>query len=70
MSESNPVEEHFKKFLADNKIDMSALEGTKDKDRLLNEAKDQRTLGILKAVRYIIKLLCFIEIRQLSIYQL
>ena len=70
MSESNPVEEHFKKFLADNKIDFSALEGTKDKDRLMQEAKDQRTLGILKAVRNRNKSIWYLEIRQLSLYKL
>ena len=70
MSESNPVEEQFKKFLADNKIDLSALEGTKDKDRLMQEAKDQRTLGILKAVRNKKKLSLYLEIRQLSIFKL
>ena len=70
MSDSNPVEEHFKKFLADNKIDLSALEGTKDKDRLIQEAKDQRTLGILKAVKNTNNSFWYLEIRQLSIYKL
>jgi hypothetical protein len=44
------IEDQFKQFLADNKIDTSALSGTKDEGKLLKDAKDQRTLGILKAV--------------------
>ena len=50
MSGENTIEDQFKKFLDDNKIDVSALEGTKAKDQLFNDAKEQRTLGILKAV--------------------
>ena len=48
--ENNNIDDQFKKFLADNKIDISALQGTKDQDRLLSEAKDQRTMGIIKQV--------------------
>lgn len=44
------VEDQFREFLADNRIDVSALAGTKEEARLLTEAKDQRTLGIIKAV--------------------
>ena len=49
---TNNVEEQFQKFLADNKIDTSALAGTKEGSRLLSKAKDQRTVAILKAVSY------------------
>ena len=49
MSEdNNNIEDQFKKFLTDNKIDVSALQGTKEQDRLMSNAKDQRTMGILK----------------------
>ena len=44
------IEDQFKQFLADNKIDVSALQGTKEENTLLTDAKDQRTIGILKAV--------------------
>jgi hypothetical protein len=47
---SENIEDQFAKFLADNKIDISGLDGTKDKERLLTEAKDQRNLAIIKAV--------------------
>ena len=47
---SENIEDQFAKFLADNKIDISALEGTKEKDKLLTEAKDQRNLAIIRAV--------------------
>jgi hypothetical protein len=50
MSETPNVEDQFRQFLADNRIDVSALAGTKEEARLLSEAKDQRTLAILKAV--------------------
>lgn len=43
------IDEQFAQFLRDNKIDVSALEGTKDKDRLLNP-KEQRNISILRAV--------------------
>ena len=46
------VEEQFQKFLADNKIDTSALAGTKEADRLAKTAKDQRVISILRAVSY------------------
>ena len=47
---SENIEDQFAKFLAENKIDISALEGTKEKDKLLIEAKEQRNLAIAKAV--------------------
>ena len=47
---SENIEDQFSKFLADNKIDISALEGTKEKSKLLAEAKEQRNLAIAKAV--------------------
>ncbi len=47
---SENIEDQFAKFLADNKIDISALEGTKEKQKLLTEAKDQRNLAIIRAV--------------------
>ena len=47
---SENIEDQFQKFLADNKIDISALQGTKEKDKLLRDAKDQRNLAIVKAV--------------------
>ena len=47
---SENIQDQFAKFLADNKIDISALEGTKEKEKLLTEAKDQRNLAILRAV--------------------
>ena len=48
--QSDNVEEQFQKFLADNKIDTSALAGTKEGDRLVKDAKTQRNISILKAV--------------------
>ena len=45
------VEDQFKKFLADNKIDVSALSGTKEEGRFYKDVEDQRALGIVKAVR-------------------
>ena len=50
MSEENNIEEQFQKFLADNKIDTTSLAGTKHADRLVNDAKEQRNLAILKSV--------------------
>ena len=47
---SENIEEQFSKFLQENKIDISGLEGTKEKEKLLAEAKDQRNLAIVKAV--------------------
>ena len=47
---SSNFEDQFKQFLAENKIDTSALAGTKDEDKMLREAEDQRTKSILKAV--------------------
>ena len=44
------VEDQFKKFLADNKIDVSALSGTKEEARLYKDVEEQRALGIVKAV--------------------
>ena len=44
------IEDEFKRFLADNKIDTSALKGTKQENGMLTDAKDQRTIAILKAV--------------------
>ena len=49
---SSNVEDQFRQFLAEYKIDISSLAGTKEEDRLLTDAKDQRTLGILKAVSF------------------
>ena len=47
---SENIEEQFAQFLQQNKIDISGLEGTKEKEKLLAEAKDQRNLAIVKAV--------------------
>ena len=47
---SENIEDQFAKFLAYNKIDISALEGTKEKNNLFRDAKDQRNLAIIKAV--------------------
>ena len=47
---SENIEDQFEKFLSENKIDISALEGTKEKEKLIAEAKEQRNLGIIKAV--------------------
>ncbi len=44
------IEDQFAQFLADNKIDTSALKGTKEHDRFVQNAKEQRVLGILKQV--------------------
>ena len=48
--ESDAIEVQFKQFLADNKIDVSALKGTKEEHSLAKNAKEQRALAILKAV--------------------
>lgn len=48
MSEDN-IEEQFKQFLAENKIDISSLEGTKEK--ALFNPTEQRNISILRAVR-------------------
>ena len=47
---SENIEDQFAKFLSENKIDISGLEGTKEKEKLLAEAKAQRNLAIVKAV--------------------
>ena len=44
------VEDQFKRFLADNKIDVSALSGTKEEARFYKDVEEQRALGIVKAV--------------------
>jgi hypothetical protein len=46
---------NLKQFLADNKIDVSALAGTKEEERFFKDVENQRALGIVKAVshRYI-----------------
>ena len=49
-SQQDNFEDQFKAFLAQNKIDTSALAGTKEEGRLLRNAEDQRTVSILKAV--------------------
>ncbi len=46
----NNIEDQFKQFLADNKIDVSALKGTKEEARFFKDVEDQRSIGILKAV--------------------
>ena len=43
------IEDQFRQFLADNRIDTSALKGTADGDRLVRDVKDQRVISILKA---------------------
>ena len=47
------VQDEFKQFLADNKIDVSALAGTKEEERFYKNVEDQRALGIVKAVSYL-----------------
>ena len=47
------VQDEFKQFLADNKIDISALAGTKEEERFYKNVEDQRALGIVKAVSYL-----------------
>ena len=47
---SENIEDQFTKFLSENKIDISGLEGTQEKAKLLAEAKHQRNLAIVKAV--------------------
>ncbi len=48
------TEDQFKKFLADNRIDISALKGTPEEKRFIGEAKDQRNVAIAKAVSEIL----------------
>ena len=48
-NQQDNIDQQFQQFLLDNKIDTSALEGTKDKQKLLNP-KEQRNLSILKTV--------------------
>ena len=48
-NQQDNIDQQFQQFLKDNKIDTSALEGTKDKQKLLNP-KEQRNLSILKTV--------------------
>ena len=48
--EGNNIEDQFKKFLEENRIDVSALKGTKEEKRFFNDVKDQRSLGIVKSV--------------------
>ena len=50
MSGDSSVEDQFKQFLADNKIDVSALKGTKEEERFFKDVENQRALGIVKAV--------------------
>ena len=47
---SENIEDQFTKFLAESKIDISGLEGTQEKAKLLADAKQQRNLAIVKAV--------------------
>ena len=49
-SSSSSVEDQFKQFLADNRIDVSALKGTKEEERFFKDVENQRSLGIVKAV--------------------
>ena len=44
------VQDEFKQFLAENKIDVSALAGTKEEDRFYKDVENQRAFGIVKAV--------------------
>ena len=46
------VQDQFKQFLADNKIDVSALAGTKEEERFYKDVENQRALGIVKAVSH------------------
>ena len=66
------VEDQFKQFLADNKIDVSALKGTKEEQRFFKEVEDQRVVGITKAVSIIIDIMknLFIALGQLSLHKL
>ena len=50
MSGDSSVEDQFKQFLAENKIDVSALKGTKEEERFFKDVENQRSLGIVKAV--------------------
>jgi hypothetical protein len=50
------IESEFKEFLDRNKIDISSLKGTKQEDSFLN-AKDKRTVSILKAVGQYFKII-------------
>ena len=53
MSGDSSVEDQFKQFLAENKIDVSALKGTKEEERFFKDVENQRSLGIVKAVSII-----------------
>lgn len=44
------IEDQFRQFLADNKIDVSALSGTKEEERFFKDVENKRALGIVKAV--------------------
>ena len=55
MSGDSSVEDQFKQFLAENKIDVSALKGTKEEERFFKDVENQRSLGIVKAVSIVTK---------------
>lgn len=57
---SDNIDQEFKDFLANNKIDTTSLAGTKEEKNLFN-VQDQRVMGIVRAVRSLFHK-CIVEI--------